>query len=50
VIDLVAARMLVGPALHSAEHVPLDLDLVVPESRVVKYSQDVVHDFIDGDI
>lgn len=44
---LVAAGVLVGPLLDSLEHVTLDLDMIVPSSRVVESTEDVVNDFVD---
>lgn len=44
---LVAAGVLVSPLLDSLEHVTLDLDMIVPSSRVVESTQDIVNDFVD---
>lgn len=43
----VAAGVLVSPLLDSLEHVTLDLDMIVPSSRVVESTQDIVDDFVD---
>lgn len=44
---LVAAGVFVGPLLDSLEHVTLNLDMIVPSSRVVESTEDVVNDFVD---
>lgn len=47
-VKFMAARMLIGPSLDGAEHIPLDLDVFITKSGVVKCSQNVVDDLIDG--
>lgn len=40
--------MFTGPGLNGAEHVSLDLNMLITKGRMVECSQDVVDDFIDG--
>lgn len=47
VVDVVAARMLIDPVLDCAEHVPLNLNMVVTQGRVVEGTQHVVDNFVN---
>jgi len=47
---LVALRVLVVPFTHRVVHVALDLDALVTEGRVVEGLEDVIDDFIHGDV
>ena len=42
-----AARMLIDPVLDGAEHVLLNLDVIVAQGRVVEGPQHVVDNFVD---
>ena len=48
--DLAAPRVLVIPLTHCVEHVTLDLDVLIAESRVVEGAEDVVYDLVGGDV
>jgi hypothetical protein len=47
-IDFVAAWMLINPGLYGAEHIPLDLNILMTKSGVVECPQHVVDNFIYG--
>lgn len=49
VVNLVTARMLVGPGFYGLEHVTLDLDMVVAEGGMVEGVEDVIDNLIDRD-
>jgi hypothetical protein len=49
-LQLITARVLVGPVLHRLEHFPLDLDVVVAQGRVVESAENIIHYFVHGDI
>lgn len=49
VVDLMTTGMLVGPFLDSAEHIPLEVNSLVAEGRMVESLEDIVADFVDGD-
>lgn len=42
--------MLIGPGLHSAEHILLNLNVSAAKGRVMECPQYVVDNFIYGDI
>lgn len=47
-VEFVAARMFTGPALNGAEHVSLDLNMLVTKGGMMECSQNVIDDFING--
>lgn len=42
--------MLVGPHADGFEHVSMDFDVFIAKSWVVEGADDVVDDFVDGDV
>lgn len=48
VVEIVTSRVFVCPLPNSVEHVPLDLDTFIPNSRVVESSKDVIDHLVDG--
>lgn len=50
VVEVVAVGRLVGPLPDRVEHVLLDGDALVADGGVVEGAEDVVDDFVDGNV
>lgn len=47
-VELVAAGVMVCPLLDGAEHVSVDLNVIVADGGVVECAKDVIENLIDG--
>jgi len=48
-VNVVPLGVLVNPLSDSVEHVAVDFDVLISDCRVVKRTEDVIHDFVNGD-
>lgn len=50
VVDVKPVALLVSPLLHRLEHFALDLNAIVSDGGVVERAEDIVDDFVHGDV
>lgn len=46
---MVAVSLFIRPSAHRVEHVSLDFNIFLANCRMMKYSKDVRHNFVDRD-
>jgi hypothetical protein len=47
-VQLISAGILADPFTHGVIHLPLDLDSIVSDCRMMEGAKDIVDDFVDG--